>query len=401
MVELIRAKAEAGILAGMRRWSAAWVVLLFVSSLARCQELAGLLDRLCVPAERTRATVELRHHGSAAATALVDALARADCRAPQIFAEVLADLGDASRGEVARLTVMLPGRSEPQRTLLLRALANGVLGCTDERAIDALRDVLGAWASAGFFYSEDPEQPTFAWYEYVRLQRRLAVRRRGMSPGDLGGALDAMRAGRAQIQGFVGVVGGQESDLHDLSSFGQHATREELEAIAELALAHGKAARSVVDEMAKYLTHEPPRPGEILREHCAGIGETAPAALPEVEFATLWRRDDWRFAIARAVVAVSQEQADRLHAIRHLLHAPLATDRLDALDAVRNWPQPWREFAPDLGACLDSADRIVVRDALITLGLAKGIALPATQLERLAAGRDKELAALAQRLLPR
>lgn len=123
--------------------------------------------------------------------------------------------------------------------------------------------------------------------------------------------------------------------------------------------------------------------------------------LPAVRFATLWRRDDWRFAIARASLATGAPPAERTHAVRHLLHAPATADRLDALAAVRAAPQPWSEFAADLAACLGAADRLVVRDALITLGQARDLALPTGELERLAAGTDRELAALARRLLGR
>ncbi|HEX6812799.1 MAG TPA: hypothetical protein VF384_14330 [Planctomycetota bacterium] len=380
------------------RTTASVLLLLLAPPFVRAQPPADLLARLYVPGEHTRAVVECRRLGPAAAAALVDALTRPDCREPHMLAGVLGELGDATRADVARITEMLPGRPEPQRTRLLRALANGVLGCTDEQAIEALRDQLGAWARAGFFYSESAKQPSFAWYEYVRLRRRLSLRERGTRPEDLVEALDTIRKSREGMSLLLAALD-KKSRVHDLTSFGQHATREDLEAIAELALAHGPAARTVVDELAKYLRHEPPRPGETRREPFAGIGENPPANLPSQQFPTLWRRDDWRFAIARSVAAISQRQADRLHALRHLLHAPGVADRLDALAAARDWPQPWNELAPDLAACLDAADRLVVRDALVTFGLAQQLTLPRPRLEQLARADDKELATLADRLL--
>lgn len=362
------------------------------------QDRTELIDRLLTPSQRTRAVVELRRLGPVAASALLDALERPDARSPVVLAEALADLGNATRTEVARLTKLLPRRPEPQRTWLLRALANGVLEADAPRAVESVRDALGDWAEAGFFYSEDRDHPTFAWQEYVRLKRRLALRESGTAPADLDRALERIRAGREGIHRDVGVLGGKW-EVHDLTSFGQHATREELEAIAELALAHGNAARSTIDELAKYLAHELPRPGVILTESCAGIGENAPTQAADVKLPTLWRRDDWRFAVARAVFAVSVDAPSRAHALRHLLYSPQAAERIEALAAVRAWPQPWRDFLPELRACLDSDDRLVVRDTLVTLGLAKGIDLPVQPLQLLAAGEDRELATLAARLL--
>jgi hypothetical protein len=361
----------------------------------RGQDLPGIVDRLRVPAERPRATLECRRIGPPAATALLDALLRPDCREPEVLADVLGELGDSTRNELPRLTAMLPTRGEGQRTALLRTIANGVLGCRDDKAIDALCDQFPAWARAGWFYSETGEHPTFAWCEYVGLQRRLSLRRGGTEPDGLTRALDAIRNGREGLG--IGFGRAPRAEVHNLSAFGQHATREELEAVAELALAQGVAARGVVDELARYLRHETPRAGIILEEPCAGYGENAPVDLPAVKLPTLWRRDDWRFAIARAIIAVSQDRADRVHAIRHLLYAPAMADRLDAIAAVRAWPQPWTGFAPDLAACLDASERLVVREALISFGLARELA-PMDKLERLAAGSDEELALLARKL---
>ncbi len=90
----------------------------------------------------------------------------------------------------------------------------------------------------------------------------------------------------------------------------------------------------------------------------------------------------------------------RQHALRHLLHAPSSLQRLDALTAVRAWPGSWVAFAPELAVCLQHADRDVVREALVTLGLADAatvVRVPDGVLKELAAGKDRELAALARR----
>jgi hypothetical protein len=379
-------------------WALRIVVLVGTAVTLVAQQSGDLLTRLTVPSERTRAALALRELGPAAATLLLDAIEQSDCRSPEVLCEELANLGSLTSDEVARLGKLIPLRAEPQRTSLLRALANGVLGNRDEAAVMTVVQQMPVWAQAGYFYSVDRDHPTFAWQEYVRLMRRLSLRKGGTRPEDLVRALDRICNDRMSIQAFLGGVG-EPSDVHDLTSFGQHATREELEAIAELTLAHGTAAGAAVDELGAYLLCEPPRPAEILTESCAGIGEEAPCKSDAVAFPTLWRRDDWRFAAARAVFAISKQNTNRVHALRHLLHAPQPAERLEALVAVRAWPQPWAEFVPELSACLDSEDRLVVRETLVTFGLARGVELPNDRLREIAAGKDRELATLARRLM--
>jgi hypothetical protein len=263
------------------------------------------------------------------------------------------------------------------------------------RAVDA---AVADWARAGWFYSRHADAPTFAWFEYVRLRRRIALRQGGVDVDSLENALRAIRAGRMQIVWWSGPD--RVAQICDLNSFGQHGTRESLEAIAELALGLGEASKPIARELAEYLAHEHPRPGKILTEPCAGYGEQAPTDVPEVKLPTLWRRDDWRFAVARAVFAHDEVRDHRQHALRHLLHAPTEPERLHALALVRDWPRPWTPFVPELVACLAAPERAVVRDALVLLGLIDGAAEAAAEpLQRIAAGPDPELASRARKIL--
>jgi hypothetical protein len=169
---------------------------------------------------------------------------------------------------------------------------------------------------------------------------------------------------------------------------------------ADTPLQIGEPARDVVGELHAYLACERPRAGEVLVEPCAGYGENPPANLPSEQFPTLWRRDDRRFAIARAVLAVSRDGAARAHALRHLLHAPTPAERIAALETLRSLPHPWTAFADGLAECLGAGERLVVPKALVTLGVGPAVASPAALLRARAARDDKELAALARRLLP-
>jgi hypothetical protein len=198
---------------------------------------------------------------------------------------------------------------------------------------------------------------------------------------------------------FLGAGGAVRAfDPHDLNAHGAHGQRETLEAIAELTLREPLGTVDVVRELANYLAPEQPRPGVTLTEHCAGIGEQAPVDLPGVAEPTRWRRDDWRFACARTVFARHPDAAVRQHALRHLLHAPSAAERIDACAAVRQQPAPWDQFADDLAACLRADDRAVVREALVTLSLGGASDRIGDDLERLAEGSDRELATLARKV---
>ena len=145
--------------------------------------------------------------------------------------------------------------------------------------------------------------------------------------------------------------------------------------VLEVGCGDGEVAAPLTSECARYLGYEAPRPGIVLTEHCAGIGEVAPTVDRATAFPTEWRRDDWRFACARLIVAAHPEDEARIHALRHLLYAPAAPDRLRALEAARRRLQqpraPWDDVLVDLQALLLDDDREVVREALITIGLSE------------------------------
>lgn len=354
------------------------------------------------PTDRTRALGELQHLGPAGAAAVFAAWRNAarDSAVAATLSAALPEFGTATAPLLAELIATLPTVDEPHRSPFLRAIANGIPDATDA-AIAALREQLTAWAAAGVFYTQDAENPTFAWYEYVRIIRRLQLHGRGDQ--GIGEALADIRANRIPIAGLpAGVLGGvgDPARAHDLGAFGQHGTREDLEAMAELLLRRGRADRDVVEELHRYLACETPRPGTVLREHCAGIGENAPFEAPEVRLPTLWRRDDWRFAIARLSLQLHHDPGAREHAFRHLLYADTAAERVEMLGRLRTWPRPWTAFVPDLLANLDHPDRLVVRETLVTLALAGKDAI--TTRERLSvmmSDRDRELATLARRAL--
>lgn len=363
------------------------------------QDVHPCIERLIAGPDRSRALAELHRLGPPATAAVAAALTTADAATASILAQALAEL-PGSAAAVPPLLARIPRAGIDERDALLHALGTCV-PTVDDDLLATIAAARRQWAAAGLFYSPSPQQPTFAWYEYVRLGRRLQLCRRGLAHDDLAAALAAIRAERASLCGqFAGLLGKQPDDpVCNLAAFGQHGTREQLEVLAELVLA--KAARDLAPELFEYLRHEPPRPAEILTEHCAGIGDDAPDHAAAVQFPTRWRRDDWRLACARAVHALDADPAHRQFALRHLLRAPSASERLDAIVAVRAAPPPWTPFAAELAADLDDAERMVVREALITLGLAEAAtraAVPAATLQRLAQGSDRELATLARRL---
>jgi hypothetical protein len=363
------------------------------------QAIPDLIAALARPDQRPRALAGLARLGAPAAEALVDAAlaaSRRDARAATVLSQALADLGRGTSAVVGRLVKALPEQPPQVRDALLHALGNGVLDCS-EADLDALVAALPDWSRRGLFYSARADAPTFAWYEYVRLRKRIELRAGGLGTDALLDALNRIHRERSAIASMVGDTPADQ--FCNLGRFGQHGTRESIEAIAELAL-DAKAARPLARELAEYLHHEAPRDGEIVNEPCAGYGVAAPADRPEVKLPTRWRRDDWRFAVARAVLAHDDDVAHRQHALRHLLHAPSAAERLQALARVRNWPRPWTAFGPDLAALLDAPERAVVRDALVMLGLDASAARSAVEpLRRLAAGADSELAERARAIL--
>jgi hypothetical protein len=374
--------------------------LLLLATPLAAQGAVDLVAQLRTSERRTLATAALARLGEPGARAVWDALAAAHESDPAAvtLAATLAELGAVTAPLAGRLVGALENAREPLFTHLLRALVNGVLDA-DGEAVDALRGALPRWAAAGRFYSAEPDAPTFAWQEYVRLQRRLALCAADAEPDALRDALAAIHRSRAEGAALFGGLGAaREYPVFDLNAHGQHGQREMLEAVAERAQRHGDAARALVEELARYLAYEPPRAGIVLTEHCAGIGENAPADLPAVQHPTLWRRDDWRFACARAVLALHPERGARTLALRQLLHAPAAFERMRALETVRQWPRPWDAFADDLAARLADDDRAVVREALITVGLDDAVreSLRAA-LERIAGSDDRELALLARK----
>jgi FXSXX-COOH protein len=250
--------------------------------------------------------------------------------------------------------------------------------------------------------------PTFAWYEYVRLVRRVRLADLGRDAAALRTAIDQLRRERAAGGGaFFTIVAGQAverkkpDDYHcAIDSFGAHGQRELLEGIGELARTCPDGIDDVLYELASYLRWSPPQPPRLRTEHCAGIGENAPNALPAVSWPTQWRYDEWHFPCALAVFERHQEAEVRELALRHLLYASDTTTRLRAIEAVRQWPRERRIFADDLAHCLDAEARDVVREALVTIQRSPDVVgALRTRLQRIADGSDRELAALAKRAL--
>lgn len=321
--------------------------------------------------------------------------------AAAIYAKALADLGPATSHILEALVENLGPTAEPLRSHLLRALSNGSLFATPEQG-DAIRTGVKVWADAGKLYSPSADEPTFAWYEYVRLVRRLSL----ASRGDSGAAITQAMANLRKQRGDVPIFGGQPvKDKYPhcaIESFGAHGQRELLEGIAELAIACPDVTAAVLDELHAYLRLSPPREPRMRTEHCAGIGENAPNKLPGTKWPTKWRYDDWHFACARAVLLRSQDAKARELALRHLLYASNVSLRLRALEDLRQWPKPWNAFSDDLKQCLATKHRIIVRAALLTIGQAPELVAAAKpELERLVKDKDRELAAMAKRALAR
>ncbi|MEO6597421.1 MAG: hypothetical protein ABIP94_21980 [Planctomycetota bacterium] len=359
---------------------------------------ANAAKRLLDARTRPTAMHELALAGSDGVRAVLDAFLAAAKRrdaAAATFAAALADLGIATASEIPRLVAAIPLSEEPERSHLLRALANGAL-LADDEVRRTIAEAIPTWADAGLLYSPAVDRPTFAWYEYVRLVRRLRVTAESRDAGSLQLSIARLQAERVD----AGVPGGRRATHYEIEANGAHGQREVLEAIAELALACPDDVTTVVAELAGYLEASTPRPPIVKTEHCAGIGESATNALPAVRWPTLWRYDEWRFTCARAVLTRSTDTAARQLALRHLLYASNTQARLSAIEAVRQWPKPWVAFAADLTACLQSDQRIVVREALVTIAQCREtVQLAAPALEQLANGGDREFAALAQRAL--
>ncbi|HEX5053945.1 MAG TPA: hypothetical protein VFZ65_19360 [Planctomycetota bacterium] len=381
------------------------LALCAAASAQRAPDPASCVRQLLDARSRPAAMHDLALAGAAGAHAVLDAFLaaadRGDDTAP-VFAAALAELGTATASEIPRLVEVMARHGEPVRCQLLRALANGAL-LADENARQTIGAALPAWAAAGLLYSPSADRATFAWYEYVRLVRRMKLSAESRDAAGVLRLLDSLRASRGNFN-----FGGRVATHYEIEAHGAHGQREELEGIAELALACPGDMTAVVAELTGYLEASPPRPPIVRTEHCAGIGENAPNALPGVKWPTCWLYDEWHFACARAVYARSSDVAARQLALRHLLHASNTALRLFAIESVRDWPQPWQAFAVDLADCLHSDERAIVREALVTISqcpvTAREAASSARQrarLQEIANGTDRELATLARRALLR
>lgn len=301
--------------------------------------------------------------------------------------------------DLAQQIAGLPALTAGQRVDALTAIADALPFAADPdraAAVGALRLL----AKNGVFYSPSPRQPTLTWFQYERALRRSEVRDAGDEPAALSTTLQLLRARRATMLPLIQQLGGNREapSVYDLTAFGWHGAGEVLEAVADLAARRGGEARAVGAELAKYLACEQPHPAQPHPEGAAGCGEPTPDDAPESRFPILWG-DGYRFALARAVLATEPPGVDPSGAVQHLLYSPRRDDRLDAIARLRK-AQLDTAAVTHLGAQLDDADRIVVREALLALGDG-GPAVETTRqrLRRIAGGDDRELRTLAARAL--
>lgn len=318
----------------------------------------------------------------------------------EAFARSLAELGTSTTSILESLVAQLGDHDEPLRSHLLRAVSNAALFSTAEQR-DQIRVAIRTWAERGMLYSPSADEPTFAWYEYVRLVRRMALAEGGASADAITAAMARLRQNRGTMPLLGQQPARQGKHPHcAIESWGAHGQREVLEGIAELALRCDDVSAAVLDELHSYLSYSPPRSPRLRTEHCAGIGENAPNALPGRSWPTHWLYDEWHFACAQAVLQRSREREARTLALRHLLYASHATMRLRAIEQVRNWPAPRQEFGEDLKQCLRAKDRTIVRAALVTIAQDADWARAARdELQALQNGSDRELQLLAGRAL--
>jgi len=387
--------------AAMRKMTLALICSVLATAAVGQQDekLAEAAHNLRTERLRASAMHDLIAAGKQGATATLAAFHAAKNK--ELYAKALADLGTSTRHILDELTDEIADNPEPIRSHLLRALSNGSLFATVTQR-QTIRAAVKNWAAKGMLYSPSADEPTFAWYEYVRLVRRMALADRGSDAVAITQAMTHLRNER----GAVPIFGGQPvKDKHPhcaIESFGAHGQREQLEGIAELAIGCPEVTAEVLDELHAYLRLSPPREPRMRTEHCAGIGEYAPNKLPGTKWPTKWLYDDWHFACARAVLLHSKDQEARTLALRHLLYASNVAMRLRAIEDVRQWPKPWTAFAKDLQQCLTADDRIIVRAAVLTIGQEPELAAASrTELQRLVNGKDRELAAMAKRALAR
>jgi len=375
------------------------------------QRLASAAQDLRTERLRASAMYDLITGGSEGAASVLEAFVAAKQqegprrnRTTIMYAKALADLGTTTRYILDELVREISNGEEPIRSHLLRALSNGALWATDQQRA-SIRAAIKTWAAKGILYSPSTDEPTFAWYEYVRLVRRMALASRGHDARAITEAMTHLRKERGAAP--IGVAqlfeGQQVEDKFPhaaIESFGAHGQREQLEGIAELAIRCPDTSAAIIEELQAYLRLSPPREPRTRTEHCAGIGEYAPNELPGAKWPTKWLFDEWHFACARAVLVHSKDKEARTLALRHLLYASNIAMRLRAIEDVRQWPKPWQAFADDLRRCLGAGDRTIVRAAVLTISQDPELTAAAkTELQRLQQGKDRELAVMAKRAL--
>ncbi|MCA8948658.1 MAG: hypothetical protein KDE27_04105 [Planctomycetes bacterium] len=307
-------------------------------------------------------------------------------------------------GELATRIARLAELAPEARLDALTSVADDLLFCDRAGAGDAVA-ALRQLAADELFYSPSANEPSLLWFQYERALRRGDVRAAGRDPAALIRQLDQLRIRRATLLPIVAQMGGGQGaapSVFDLARFGWHGAGEVLEAIADLAAREGTSAAAVGAELANYLACERPRPSEPHVEGSAGLAETPPTDTPARHFPVLWG-DDYRFALARAVLAIEPPETDLEPALLHLLYSPARAERLDAITRLRLQPlspDAVTHLAAQLSEPLDDGDRLVVREAITALGSGGAAATAAREsLQRLAAGEDRELRAVAARAL--
>lgn len=316
---------------------------------------------------------------------------------PLAIACVAAAVGAQTQATLMQQTAGLPALAKEARLVALTTIADALPFAEDRERAEATA-ALRRLAGDGMFFSPTATEPTMHWFEFERALRRSEVRDAGSDPQALGRTLQKVLQRRVGLRPMLRRRGGEGPSVYDITSFGWHGAGEVLEAVADLAERHGEAAREVGAELARYLACEKPHPLQPHAEGAAGLGEPAPQGLPAQRFPVLWS-DGYRIALARAVLATRQPDVDTIHAVLHLLYSPRRADRLEAIARLRAAPLT-ADAVTHLVAQLADADRLVVREAISTLGgggPAARAALP--QLQSLADGTDKELAAIAARAL--
>jgi hypothetical protein len=284
------------------------------------------------------------------------------------------------------------------RVVELRAIADALLFRDDQQERAAVVAALRTAAGTGAFYSPSRTEPSFLWFEFERALRRADVRAAGRGPAELERTLQQLLARRKLVP--LGILGGAPPRVHDLTSFGWHGSGEVLEAVADLAEGQGTAASAVGAELAEYLDCEKPHPLTPHPEGAAGLAEQPTLEVEARHFPVMWS-DGYRIALARAVLATRPPGVDLSQATLHLLYSPRRADRLAAIEHLREGPLT-AAAVEHLIAQLGDGDRLVVREAVVTLGGGGDAAREAVDaLRKVATGDDKELRTVAERAIAR